>query len=286
MEILENMEHLSKEYEEGLRLFILAAALIGAVLSTIFSLTHGVFEVFPFLYILPIILVVYFYPKHAVIFALCTSVLFISLVYLFGSLNTFLIAVSTAWFAIFMAIAVVASSYANQLLAEKARIRQIIDNSVDGIICIDIESQKICDINPKCARWLKYNRDDLLLKTLSEIWPATPERDDFISDVITKKTSVNTEGLFTRKDKGVLRFFVSAVIVTKKQIICSVIDITGSKIADEEIRQTLEDLEKQVRERTAHLEKINEDLRAEISKRRKKEDTMLSEHTNTDEDDQ
>ena len=113
-----------------------------------------------------------------------------------------------------------------------------------------------------------------------------PERDDFISDVITKKTSVNTEGLFTRKDKGVLRFLFSAVIVTKKQIICSVIDITGSKIADEEILETLEDLEKQVRERTAHLEKINEDLRAEISKRRKKEDTMLSEHTNTDEDDQ
>ena len=112
MEMRKDMEHLSSENEEILRLFIIAAAVIGAVLTTIFSLTHGIFEVFPFLYILPIILVVYFYPTRTIVFTLCISVLYISLVYLLGSLNTFLMAVSTAWFAIFIAIAVVASSYA------------------------------------------------------------------------------------------------------------------------------------------------------------------------------
>ena len=57
----------SSEHEEIMRLFIMVAACIGAVLTTIFSLTHGVFEIFSFLYILPIILCVYFYPKRAVL---------------------------------------------------------------------------------------------------------------------------------------------------------------------------------------------------------------------------
>lgn len=284
MEMRKDMEHLSSENEEILRLFIIAAAVIGAILTTIFSLTHGIFEVFPFLYILPIILVVYFYPTRTIVFTLSISVLYISLVYLLGSLNTFLMAVSTAWFAIFIAIGVVASSYANQLLKEKARIRHVIENSIDGIVCIDIGTQTICDINPKCSRWLKYDRDELLMRDLSEIWPSTPEREQFLADVKNTKTSVNTEGLFKRKDSGVLRFLVSAVMVTKKQVICSAIDITGSKIADEEIRQTLEDLEKQVRERTAHLEKINEDLRAEINERRKNDTTLISGHMKPDEE--
>ena len=60
------------------------------------------------------------------------------------------------------------------------------------------------------------------------------------------------------------------------RILCSAIDITGSKIMDEEIRRTLEDLEEQVRARTAHLEKINEELQVEILERRRFEQTILS----------
>jgi hypothetical protein len=48
---------------EVLQLFIVAAATIVAVITTIFSLMNGIFTVFPFHFILPIILVVYFYPR-------------------------------------------------------------------------------------------------------------------------------------------------------------------------------------------------------------------------------
>jgi C4-dicarboxylate-specific signal transduction histidine kinase len=68
---------------------------------------------------------------------------------------------------------------------------------------------------------------------------------------------------------------ISAVLVTKEHVLCSAIDITGSKMVDEEIRKTLDDLEEQVRARTAHLEKINEELRAEILERRQFETTMF-----------
>ena len=90
-----------------------------AVYSTIYSLTHGIYEVFPFLYFLPIILFVYLFPKRGVLFSLGLSTVFILLIYIFGNFNTGLFAVSTAWFVIFVTIGVVTSSFAESLKAEE-----------------------------------------------------------------------------------------------------------------------------------------------------------------------
>ena len=267
---------LSKENEKVLHLFVVTAASIGAILTTIFSISHDIFSVFPFLYILPVILVVYFYPRRAVIFTLFISLVYICLVYLFGALDPILIAVSTAWFAIFITIGVVASSYANQMLEEKAMIRHILDTSQDGIFCFDLPSKRIREINGRCAHWLNYNRQELLDQDLTVVWTDAGERERFLTDIRAKKSGVTSEALFRRKDGKILRFIVSVVLLTKDYIVCSASDITDTKIADEEIRQTLEDLERQVRERTAHLERINEELRAEIRERRRIENTMLS----------
>jgi PAS domain S-box-containing protein len=279
------MDKLSSENEEILRLFIIAAACIGAILTSIFSMTHGIFEVFPFLYILPIILCVYFYPKHAVMFSLLISVLYIGIIYLLGFSHPNTIAISTAWFAIFITIGVVASSYANQMIEEKARIKNVLDNSQDGIFCFDPRSMKIIEINAKCAQWLRYDRNDLLGKDISVIWTDARERDHFIEDAEKPIPNHEAEALFRARDGTMLRFAISPIISTREHVLCSVIDLTGSKIVDEEIRKTLDDLEEQVKARTAHLERINEELRAEILEHRRFESTIFSsERKNKDEE--
>jgi PAS domain S-box-containing protein len=269
-------QHIFSEFEEVLRLFIIAAACIGAVLTSVFSLTHGITEVFPFLYILPIILVVYFYPKRAVLFALCISLMYISLIFLLGSQNTNLMVIATAWFAIFMTIGVVASSYANQLREEKQRIRHIIDNSQDGIFCFSLTSETIVEVNAKYAKLLKYNRQDLIGKKLPVIWTDTDERKRFIELAKTATEPIETEVLLRARDGAVFRFVISPLLVTRDRVLCSAIDITGSKIVDEEIRKTLDDLEEQVKARTAHLERINEELKAEILEHRRFESTIFT----------
>jgi PAS domain S-box-containing protein len=270
-------EHLFSEFEEVLQLFIIAAACIGAVLTTVFSLTHNIFEVFPFLYILPIILVIYFYPRRAVLFSLCLSLMYISLIFLLASSNTTLMVVATAWFAIFMTIGVVASSYANKLLEEKYRIRHIIDNSQDGIFCYDPLSGSLIEVNAKFAKHLRFERQELLGSDISRIWTDAAERTRFSQLLKTGKKTIETEILLRARDGTVLRFVVSPLEVTHKRVLCSAVDITGEKIVDEEIRKTLDDLEEQVRARTAHLERINEELKAEILEHRRFESTIIDE---------
>lgn len=277
-------EHLFDEFEEVLQLFIIAAACIGAILTTVYALTHGITEVFPFLYILPIILVVYFYPKRAVVFALCLSLMYISLIFLLVSQNTTLMVIATAWFAIFMTIAVVAASYANRLLDEKHRIRHIIDNSQDGIFCYEIATGRIVEVNVKFAKQLRFERPELIGADLARIWTDAPERERFTNLVIREKKPIETEILLRGKDGTVLRFVISPLEVASDRILCSAIDVTGEKIVDEEIRKTLDDLEEQVRARTAHLERINEELKAEILEHRRFESTMLESHRSARDD--
>ncbi len=270
------MQRLSGENEEILQLFILAAACIGAILTTIFSLTHGIFEVFSFLYILPIILCVYFYPRRAVLFTLAISLTYIGQIYLLGSANTTMIAAATAWFAIFMIIGVVASSYANRMHDERIRVRNILENSQDGILCFDLESLTILELNGKFSRWLRYDTEELIGSKLSQIWCDAAERERFVAGIRRNgKDTPETEGLFRAKDATILRFVLSVILVSQNRVFCSIVDITGSKIVDEEIRRTLEDLEAQVKSRTAHLERINEDLRREILEQRQYEQTLL-----------
>ncbi|MFZ0006191.1 MAG: PAS domain-containing protein [Methanoregula sp.] len=263
--------------EAFLRLCIVIVATISAVVGTLFSLTHGVFTVFSFLYILPIICVVYFYPRRAVLFALCISIIYIGLVYILGSFNPFLIAVSTAWFAIFVTLAVVASSYANGLLEEKMRILNIMDNTIEGILCFDPITWKIREINQKCAQWLQYSRTELKGEPLITIWTDPTAHQRFLEEIKKRNAAgVVFETLFRQKNGGIIRFIISPLYVGKDTVLCSVANVTNSRMADEEIRQTLEDLERQVRERTAHLERINDELRNEILERRRLENTLLS----------
>jgi len=276
------VEHLSVENREVLRLLIVTAATIGAVLTTIFSLLNGIFYVFPLHFILPIILVVYFYPERGVLFSLGLGLMYISLIYLLGNADPTLIAIATAWFAIFITIGVVASSYAIRLREERTRVRKILDNSQDGIFCFDMKDLRIREINTKCAQWLKYNQQDLVGKEISVIWTDREEQKQFIADVNQEITHLQKHGEreahFKAQDGSVLRFVISPMLVTKGHVLCSAIDITRSKIVDEEIIRTLNELEHQVKERTADLERTNEKLRAEILECRRFESTVLYGH--------
>jgi PAS domain S-box-containing protein len=272
------VEHLSVENREVLRLFIVIAASIGAILTTIFSLLNGIFYVFPLHFILPIILVVYFYPERGVLFSLGLGLMYISLIYLLGNSDPTQIAIATAWFAIFITIGVVASSYAIRLREEQARVRKILDNSQDGIFCFDLKDLRIREINAKCAQWLKYDQKDLIGKEISVIWIDKEEQKQFIADVKQERKHGEREARFRGQDGTVLRFVLSAMLVTKGHVLCSAIDITRSKIVDEEIIKTLNELEHQVKERTADLERLNEKLRAEILECRRFESTVLYGH--------
>ena len=254
--------------------FAIIATVAVAIISTIFSLTHGIYDVFPFLYFLPIIIFVYFYPKQGVIFSVCLSTVYLLLVYYFSSFNPTLVAVSTAWFVIFITIGVVTSSFAGGLRDEERKYRGIFENSQAGILTFDLSTLRISDINLKCARMLKYTRESLIGRDLSQILLDTPDRDQFLRRVRELRQTGDTDLLFHTQDGLVRQFLVSASLTPNNMVITSAIDITERKMAERVIQKARDDLEVRVRERTDELMKANDELKAEIQERKRFENAI------------
>jgi len=245
-----------------------------SVYSTVYSLTHGIYEVFPFIYFLPIILFVYFYPQRGVIFSLIISTVFLLLVYYFGNFNPNLVAVSTAWFVIFVTIGVVTSSFAEGLRAEEQKYRGIFENSQAGIFTFDLLTLRIREINGKCALMLKYDRTELIDKELSRILVESANRDSFIGEIRNHTNTGETELFFHTRDGSVRQFVVSASQAQNDIVVCSAIDITERKLAERVIQKAKDDLEKRVRERTDELLRSNDELKAEIQERKRFESAI------------
>lgn len=270
------MEHPLCDRKTLLRLIIIGVVSACAITGTVFSLTHGISTVYPFLYILPIICVVWFYPRAAVLFALAISIIYIALVYVLAAFDPVMVAVSTAWFAIFITLAVVSSSYANGVIEEKNRIRHILESTRDGIFCFNKKTLRIKGVNEKCAQWLSYPKKELENEPVSLVWADAETLQRFVDALKGQKNGAESEIILRQKTGGSLHCILTPLFVTKDTVLCSVVNVMEVKVADEAIRETLEELERQVRERTAHLEKINQELRAEILERRSVERTLLS----------
>ena len=225
-------------------------SIIIAIYSTFFCLTRGIYEVFPFLYFLPIILFVNFYPNRGVAFSLVISTIFLLLVYYFSNFNPALIAVSTAWFVIFVTIGFVTSSFAEGFKAEERKYQEIFENSQAGIFTFSLLTQRILEMNGKCAQMLGYNRYDLIDKELGSIFRDPAERDAFLSQLQKNAEIGDSELLLHTREGQVRQFLVSASLSPGNRVICSALDITERKLADRVIQKAREDLERKVQERS------------------------------------
>ncbi len=265
--------------ERGLKyqvfwIFVMVCTIVGAIYSTIVSLTHGIFDVFPFLYFLPIIIFVYLYPHRGIIFSVLLSAIYMSLVYFYGLSDPRLIAVSTAWFVIFVTIGVVTSSFAVGVREGERKYQRIFENSQAGIFTFDCRTLLIKEMNEKCAQMLNFESKDLLERELTMILPESAERDHFLSQLRSKSLSGEMELIFHARDGAMRHFLVTATMIPKYTAICSAIDITERKVAERVIQKAKEDLEIRVRERTNELMKANEGLKAEIQERKRFEDAI------------
>ena len=269
-ELMEQRENRDLLWDTAIGISVLIA-----LAASVYSLVHGVPDAFPFLYFLPIILFVYVHPARGVLFSIVLSGAYIFLVYYYGFSDPKLIAISTAWFVIFVTVGVVTSSFATSLRTEEYKFRQIFENSQAGIFTFDYRTLIISDINEKFSRMLRYERrGDLLKADLSMVIPDLVEREIFIEKIRSSIWSNEIEIRFHTRDGSTRIFLVTATIVPDYSVVCSAIDVTERRQAEEVIQRARADLEVRVHQRTEELKQANDVLRAEIEDRKRFEDAI------------
>jgi PAS domain S-box-containing protein len=220
-------------------LSITALLTIGIVLLSIFSLKSGYFGIFPYFYILPIILMAYLYPRYAVYFTVFLGWIFLGLVWLYGPADIQLYASSIAFFYIFVSLGVVISAFSGQLLQER-KYREIFENSQAGMLTFDLETQQIREINAQSAAILGYTQDDLKQQMFSSIWLDDGHEMRFMKKIRQDEAIADMEIALRKKDRTMIWALVTAALTKEGLIICSLVDITEQKrIKDELIESEL-----------------------------------------------
>jgi PAS domain-containing protein len=141
---------------------LIALTTLGAVFAQVFSLSVGIFDIYPFLYLFPLIIVVSCTRTGGSCTPLPSAGYIIALVYLLGTLDASLLTFSTVWFFVFVTIGIVVSSYAVSYRTEEKKYQGIFENSQAGIFTADLSVKVIRDMNRQGAAMLGYSRSDLI----------------------------------------------------------------------------------------------------------------------------
>ncbi len=161
---------------------------------------------------------------------------------------------------------------ARALRESEARIRSVVDNTVDGIITID-ERGIIETFNPAAEKTFGYAREEMVGRNVTILMPKPyrDEHDGYIGRYLgtgeKKIIGVERELEGRRKDGSVfpLELAVSEIAIEAHRMFVGILrDITERKLNDERLRNSQKELERQVAERT-------KGLREEIAVRRRTE---------------
>jgi signal transduction histidine kinase len=175
------------------RNFWISLIIISSVLSilvAIVCLSHGIYDLFYFFFLIPMLLVIYRFPENGVLFTVAMGWINITLVYAFGSVSSRILAVQTAWFYIYVSLGIVISS-----IVVNSRIRQ---EKID-----QLKTQAFQQIEQNLEQFEILNdqiRNPLQAILLeSDTQPGDPETKDHISDHVHA-----IEKILSRLDQRIL----------------------------------------------------------------------------------
>jgi PAS domain S-box-containing protein len=220
--------------QKTLWLSVTALLTVGIVLVSIFSLKNGFYDIFPYFYILPIILLAYFFPRYSIYVTILLGWIFLGLVYLYGPVDLRLYTSSFAFFYIFVSIGIIISAFSNQLVQER-KYREFFENSQAGIFTFDPELQQIRDVNQKAADILGYTRENLAAQLFSTLWFDDEQEKKFTRNIRMDGHISDMEIALRKKDRTVIWVMMTAALSNDDWIVCSIVDITESKRTKDEL---------------------------------------------------
>ena len=213
------------------------SSVLAAIVITYFSLTSGIYDVFPYFYLIPIILIAFSRPKLSIYGTVIVGWIYLALVFLIGLPDARLYTVATVWFYIFVSLGVLISTYSQVYRKEGEKSCGAYYNSQAGVFSYDRETLKIRDANRKFANMIHFDCDELMRSSLPDIIPDKDEREGFLAKVRDLRRVGDIEVRFRSFDGSLRWALVSAAETGEPGVICTVVDITDNKLSQEALTQ-------------------------------------------------
>jgi len=230
------MRPLSPQKQTIYDICIIVSVIAAAVITWV-SLNRGIYEVFPYFYLIPIVLLAFSRPRLSIYGTVGIGWLYFAIVFIIGLPDMRTYTLATVWFYIFVSLGVLISTYAQVYRKEGERTCGSYYNSQAGAFSYDRETFRIRETNKKFAHMMRYEIDELQQKSLTDLIPDTSERDRFIAKVRDLHRVGDIEVRFQAWDKSLRWALVSAAETGEPAVICTAVDITDNKLSQDAITQ-------------------------------------------------
>jgi len=226
------------EREESLKnlwLFIIINTTVLALLINILALHFRTTDVAPYLLFIPVVIAAYWYPGKGPVFAIVITAVYLGIVFLFtsGSLSAILTASIKCY--VLIGVTVVVSSLASHMRQNEVKYRGLFNHSEAAIGLVNLSSLSILEVNQRFASLSGYSQDELLTISFGDLWVDPAHKNAFLMALKTLGSVENLETRFHAKARGERWVLISAGKLLNDQFVCTIIDITDRKKAEEAV---------------------------------------------------
>ena len=214
-------------------LFIVIITAIIAFLINIVSFSNGTNTVAFHLLYIPAIISAYWYPRRGPVFAGILSLAYLGIVYYFtrgamGDLMT-----SGILCVVLIGVSVVISGLAVHMRKNEMKYQGIFNHAEAGIVLVNHADWSIAEVNEPFAGMLGYTREELTKTSFTDLWLEPAVKETFFAQLSTHENVQKTETRFKSRIDGERWILVSAGNLPDNQFVCTIIDITDRKKAEE-----------------------------------------------------
>lgn len=158
------------------------------------------------------------------------------------------------------------------LINSESRLKAILNSTEAGIMMVDAETREICEANPAAMR-LMAAKPDAVIGTVCHQFICPTEQGN--CPVLDLEQTVDSSERTLISSCGevipILKTVTPLRLNDHQYLLESFVDISNLKQVEEELKQSHDQLEKKVAERTAELARNNEMLLDEIAERKRAE---------------
>jgi len=229
-------ESLSGKREENLVdlwPFIVVSTTILALLINILAFHYGTAAVATNLLYIPIVIASYWYPRWGVWYAAGVSVIYIGFVTAVTGGELGQVAASFFTCFVVIGIAAVVSSLAIHMRRNELKYRGTFDHSEAGIGVVNGSDKIIEEVNQRFAGTLGYEPAEVAAQPFPRFWIDEADREKFFQTLASQGSVENLETRFMTKTGTFRWVLLSAGILPDDQFVCTIVDITARKQAEE-----------------------------------------------------
>lgn len=184
------------------------------------------------LFFIPIIYAAYVSPKKGVYVATACAFAYQTIGYFYSYPNSVALVSITAEAILFIVIAALIAYFIERIHAGELKYRTVFENSQLGIILFDATDFSIKQSNEKFAAMLNYTVDQIVAKSLLDIFLSPREKSRFLERIAKEKITSDFETRFAAKDGTSCWVNLSWGQIGDGTVSCSVININARKLAE------------------------------------------------------